>query len=78
MCDNYQPPRRGRGGPSTLNKAEAQEKEKSKGWQLMHMSVLRGMSVCMYVWLYTHTHTHTHTNTYIRIYIDILIHTAQY
>ena len=39
--ENYQPPRRGRGGPSTLNKAEAQEKDKSKGWQLMHMSVLR-------------------------------------
>ena len=34
----YQPPRRGKG---TLNKAEAEEKEKSKGWQLMHVSVLR-------------------------------------
>jgi len=38
--ESYQPPRRGR-GPSTLNKAEAQEKEKSKGWQLLHVSILR-------------------------------------
>ena len=34
----YQPPRRGK---CTLNKAEAEEKERSKGWQLMHVSVLR-------------------------------------
>ena len=52
MCDTYKPPRRGRGGPSTLNKAEAQDKEKSKGWQLMHMSVGRGMYKNMYVYTF--------------------------
>ena len=39
--ETFQPPRRGRGGPTTLNKAEAQEKENSKAWQLLHLSVLR-------------------------------------
>ena len=39
--DFFQPPRRGRGQVTTLNKAEAQEKEKGKGWELLHVSVLR-------------------------------------
>ena len=37
----YQPPpRRGR-GPAVLSRADVHEKEQSKGWQLLHISLLR-------------------------------------
>ena len=75
---DFRPPRRNKDGSMPeLSKVEKEEKNRSKGFQLLHISVCLCVCVCVYTFICkcvhsARVHTHTHVRRHPRMHARIM------